>query len=83
MQVVSNVPAQYFSKKRGLANGIMFAGSGFGGAANSFIFDALILKLGIAWAYRIIGIMILATGVPAAWVIKERVPIKTPGLIEW
>jgi hypothetical protein len=42
--VIAAVPSQYFSKRRGLANGIMFAGSGFGGAANSFILDALISK---------------------------------------
>lgn len=77
------MPSQYFSKRRGLANGIMFAGSGFGGAANSFILDALISKLGTAWAYRIMGIMTLATSLPTAWLIKERVPINRKAIIEW
>ncbi|KAL7929263.1 hypothetical protein V8C35DRAFT_199589 [Trichoderma chlorosporum] len=31
--VISTVPSQCFSTKRGLANGFMFASSGFGGAA--------------------------------------------------
>lgn len=61
----------------------MFAGSGFGGAANSFILDALIRSLGIAWAYRILGILVFATALPAAYLIKPRVPMNNPGFIEW
>lgn len=82
-QVVSTVPAQYFSAKRGLANGFMYAGSGFGGAAVSVILDALIQRLNLAWAYRILGLMTLATGIPAAWLIKERAPTRRPVSIEW
>ncbi|PON26629.1 major facilitator superfamily transporter [Trichoderma gamsii] len=81
--VISTVPSQYFSAKRGLANGFMFAGSGFGGAAISFALDSLIRKLGTAWAYRILGLMTLATGLPAAWLMKERVPVERRGFIEW
>ncbi|KAM0513314.1 hypothetical protein ACHAPE_007966 [Trichoderma viride] len=83
MGVISTVPSQYFSAKRGLANGFMFAGSGFGGAAISFALDSLIQKLGTAWAYRILGLMTLATGLPAAWLMKERVPVERRGFIEW
>lgn len=61
----------------------MFAGSGFGGAANSFILDALIQSLGTAWAYRIIGLATLATGLPAAWLMKERASISRRGFVEW
>nr|WOD45491.1 hypothetical protein [Trichoderma atroviride] len=82
-QVISTVPSQYFSAKRGLANGFMFAGSGFGGAAISFALDSLIQKLGTAWAYRILGLMTLATGLPAAWLMKERVPVARRAFIEW
>ncbi|CAM1510375.1 Fc.00g007100.m01.CDS01 [Cosmosporella sp. VM-42] len=81
--VVYAVIAQWFSTKRGLANGLMFAGAGFGGATISFAMDALIQKLNTAWAYRILGLLTLATGIPAAWLIKERVPTHTPGFIEW
>ncbi|KAK6450276.1 hypothetical protein FP744_10006526 [Trichoderma asperellum] len=81
--VISTVPSQYFNTKRGLANGFMFAGSGFGGAAVSFALDSLIQKLGIAWAYRILGLMTLATGLPAAWLMKERIPVERRGFIEW
>ncbi|KAK7419423.1 hypothetical protein QQX98_003375 [Neonectria punicea] len=81
--VVFAVIAQWFSTRRGLANGLMFAGAGFGGATISFTLDALIQRLNIAWGYRILGLLTLATGLPAAWVIKERVPTHTPGFIEW
>jgi MFS family permease len=80
---VSVTPAQYFSKKRGLANGIVFAGGGLGGAVTSYGLDSLIQRYGAAWTYRILGIVTLATGLPAAWLIKERSPIRTAGFIEW
>ncbi|KAF6797515.1 monocarboxylate permease [Colletotrichum sojae] len=81
--IVSVVPAQYFSKKRGLANGIVFAGGGLGGAVNSFALDALLNRLGAAWAYRVLAIVTLATGLPAAWIIKERVPVRGSNFVEW
>ncbi|KXH67616.1 major facilitator superfamily transporter [Colletotrichum salicis] len=83
IQIVSVVPAQYFSRKRGLANGIVFAGGGLGGAVNSFALDALLNHLGSAWAYRVLALVTLATGLPAAWLIKERVPVRSSGFVEW
>ncbi|KDN71096.1 putative major facilitator superfamily transporter [Colletotrichum sublineola] len=81
--IVSVVPAQYFSRKRGLANGIVFAGGGLGGAVNSFALDALLNRLGSAWTYRVLALVTLATGLPAAWLIKERVPVRSSGFVEW
>jgi nitrate/nitrite transporter NarK len=77
------IPAQYFSRKRGLANGIVFAGGGLGGAAISLSLESLIQHFGPAWTYRVLGITTLVTGLPAAWLIKERIPIRRRGLIEW
>lgn len=79
----SATPAQYFSKKRGLANGIVFAAGGLGGAIISLSLDALIRRLGTAWAYRILGLVTLLTGLPAAWLVRERSPVKNAGFIEW
>ncbi|OAA53110.1 monocarboxylate permease [Cordyceps fumosorosea ARSEF 2679] len=73
--VVAAVPAQYFNTKRGLANGLIFAGSGFGGATNSFFMDALIRSLGIAWAFRVLGLVTMVTGLFAGWFMKERTKI--------
>jgi nitrate/nitrite transporter NarK len=77
------VTAQYFSKKRGLANGIVFAGGGLGGAVTSFILDALIKRFGPAWAYRILGILTLVTGLPGAYLVKERTKIRASMFVEW
>ncbi|KAJ7659859.1 major facilitator superfamily domain-containing protein [Mycena rosella] len=81
--VVSVIPAQYFSKRRGLATGIVYAGGGLGGAVTSFAMDGLIRALGPPWTFRIIGIITLATGLPAACLVKERSKIRTTGFIEW
>ncbi|KAK5069442.1 hypothetical protein LTR70_010728 [Exophiala xenobiotica] len=81
--VVSITPAQYFRKRRGLANGIVYAGGGLGGAAISLSMSAIVERLGTAWAFRLIGLVMLATGLPAAWFIKERTPVRASRFIEW
>lgn len=80
---VSATPAQYFSRKRGLANGIVFAGGGLGGAVTSLALESMIKSVGAQWSYRILGIATLATGLPAAWLVKERVPTRASGFIDW
>ncbi|UNI19578.1 hypothetical protein JDV02_005756 [Purpureocillium takamizusanense] len=65
-------PAQYFRRRRGLANGVVFAGGGLGGAAVTLLQGVLIQRFGVAWTYRIVGLAALVTGLPAALVIKER-----------
>ncbi|KAL2868779.1 MFS general substrate transporter [Aspergillus lucknowensis] len=81
--VVSVIPAQYFKSKRGIANGIVYAGGGLGGTVISFIIDALIQSTGVAWTFRAIGLLTLATGIPAALLIKERIPIPKAAIVEW
>ncbi|KAI1304534.1 major facilitator superfamily domain-containing protein [Xylaria venustula] len=81
--VTSTGPAQYFSKKRGLANGVVFAGGGFGGAVLSLALDPLIRSAGPAWAFRTLGLSTIATGLPAAWFLKERTAIRRGGFVEW
>ena len=80
--VGGSVPAQYFSRRRGLANGIVFASGGLGGAVISFMMNGL-LHLGTAWTFRILGLIMLATGLPAAYFIKDRVPPNRRHFIEW
>ena len=75
-KVTSVTPAQYFCKRRGLANGIVYAGGGLGGTVISFALDGLTQRLGPAWTFRIMGLMTLGTGLPAACLIKDRIPIK-------
>lgn len=80
--VVSVTPAQYFSKKRGLANDIVFSGGGLGGTIISLAMNGVIQRVGPAWTFRIFGLVTLATGLPAAWLIKERTPIRSATFIE-
>jgi nitrate/nitrite transporter NarK len=56
------VPNEYFSTKLGLAQGLIKAGGGLGGAALSLGLDAMIQKLGVSWAFRILGAITLAAG---------------------
>lgn len=49
----------------------------------SFILDALLQSVGIAWTFRILGFMIIITGLPAAYLIKERTPIQPTNMVEW
>ncbi|KAJ1327439.1 MFS transporter MCT family solute carrier family 16 (monocarboxylic acid transporters) member 10 [Microdochium nivale] len=82
--IASSTPAQYFVRRRGLANGIVFAGGGLGGAIISIALDPLIRRLGPAWAFRILGLSCLATGLPAAWFVKERTRSpRTVPFVEW
>jgi MFS family permease len=80
---VSTVPAQYFLRRRGLANGIVYAGGGVGGAAISLITEQLLKSVGLAWTFRLMGIVTLATGLPAAYLLRERVPATRRSLVEW
>jgi MFS family permease len=80
---VSVVPSQWFSRKRGLANGIVFAGGGLGGAAISVSMDQLAQSLGPAWTLRIIGFLTLATGLPAAMLVKERAHLRRTTFVQW
>ena len=43
----------------------------------------MVQRIGPAWTFRTLGLMKLATGLPAACLIKERCPIKSDKLIEW
>lgn len=73
---ISNIlPTQYFSARLGLASGIVKLGGGVGAAVLAVAIEAMIRQVGIPWTFRIIGLCSLATGTPAAWFIRERVPI--------
>jgi MFS transporter, MCT family, solute carrier family 16 (monocarboxylic acid transporters), member 3 len=70
---VANVmPAQYFSRRLGLANGLVKASGGIGATLLSIALNSLIEKVGIEWTFRVLGAGVLLTGIPAALAIKER-----------
>ncbi|KAI0332503.1 MFS general substrate transporter [Cubamyces sp. BRFM 1775] len=45
--------SEWFSERKGLAGGIIFAGGGVGGFAFPFILNTMLDKLGLAWTLRI------------------------------
>jgi MFS family permease len=70
----SSLATQYFVRRRGLAGGIVYAGSGVGGAVLAVGLSRLARAVGLAWAIRIYGLLALAVLVPASWLLKHRVP---------
>lgn len=77
---VSNaLPVQYFSGRLGLANGLVKLGGGIGGTAMAVALEALVSRVGIEWTFRIQGCMTIATGLPAAWFMRDLAsPRNTP-----
>ncbi|CDO72173.1 hypothetical protein BN946_scf184970.g25 [Trametes cinnabarina] len=51
MPVIKLLP-EWFSERRGLAGGIIFAGTGLGGFAFPFILNALLDRVGLRWTLR-------------------------------
>ncbi|OBZ87742.1 putative transporter ESBP6 [Choanephora cucurbitarum] len=72
---IMGVAPQWFSRRRGLALGIIASGSGIGGLAIPFIMTAVNQQLGPAWSYRILGFVCLFCDVVACLTIRERVPL--------
>ncbi|GJJ74459.1 hypothetical protein EMPS_06817 [Entomortierella parvispora] len=76
-----SVTAQYFEKRRGLANGIAVSGSGIGGLALAPLTRFLLTKVGIHWCQRIIGFCILGFLLAIFAFIKPRVKTVKTGAI--
>ena len=66
------VVPQWFTKRRSLANGVATAGSGIGGLMYSLATQAMIDSVGIAWAFRILGILAFTVNFICAILIKDR-----------
>lgn len=81
--VCNVMPTQYFSSRLGLANGLVKLGGGLGATILSISLNALIERIGVAWMFRILGIMTMATGIPAALVIKQRVPLHNVPVLDF
>ncbi|KAH9897700.1 MFS general substrate transporter [Cubamyces lactineus] len=69
--IMSLTPA-YFDRNRGAAMGIVLAGSGVGGLVLSPVFHALLTRLGIHWALRILGIWNFLLGIPISSVLTKK-----------
>ncbi|KAL7951981.1 MFS general substrate transporter [Trichoderma barbatum] len=67
----SMVP-QWFKKRRSLANGLATGGTGFGGLTYSLAANAMIQRLGIAWTFRIMGIICFVVITASALFLKDH-----------
>jgi MCP family monocarboxylic acid transporter-like MFS transporter 3 len=77
------LPVQYFSSRLGLANGLIKLGGGVGGAVMAIALEAMYQRVGIAWTFRLHGLVTLAIGMPAAWLLKQRVPLRNVPFVDW
>lgn len=71
----ATIPTWFF-KKRGLAYGVMAAGSGLGGIIFPIMASHLIPEIGFEWTMRTFGFMILGLMVLAFFTVKSRLPPK-------
>lgn len=79
----NSLPILWFNRRLGIANGLVKAGGGLGATVLPIIAQALIDSVGLAWAFRIFGIMMLATGIPAALTIQERGSTRQASRFDW
>ena len=63
---------QWFTTKRGVANGIGTAGSGLGGMMYSLATNAMIRNLGLAWAFRILAVLAFAVNFVCSLLVRDR-----------
>lgn len=63
---------QWFSARRSFANGISAAGSGLGGLVYSLATNAMIERIGLAWAFRILGIVAFVINLVCALLVRDR-----------
>jgi MFS transporter, MCT family, solute carrier family 16 (monocarboxylic acid transporters), member 3 len=80
--VSNTLPVQYFSGRLGLANGLVKLGGGVGGCIMAVALDALNHRVGIKWTFIIQGLLTIGLGLPAAWFLKERVPLRKMPLVD-
>ncbi|USW48183.1 Putative major facilitator superfamily, MFS transporter superfamily [Septoria linicola] len=66
------IPAQWFTTKRSLSNGISAAGSGFGGLIYSLATGAMLKSIGLAWTFRVLGILAFGVNTICVLLLKDR-----------
>ncbi|KAL4862709.1 hypothetical protein BDV12DRAFT_39409 [Aspergillus spectabilis] len=66
------ITPQWFHRRRGLAMGINAAGSGLGGLIYSLAVGAIIPRLGLSWAFRILGIIACVVNLVCANLLRDR-----------
>ena len=78
----NTLPVQWFNSKLGTANGLVKLGGGLGATTMAVVVQALIDKVGIPWTFRILGFVSLASGIPAALLVRERAPSNNASFVD-
>lgn len=68
--------SQWFTRKKGLAMGLVIAGSSLGGICWPFILQGLFKSVGFPWGMRITGFICLAFLLPSILLVSPRLPPK-------
>lgn len=71
---VMSYSSEWFVNRRGLANGIMFAGTSTGGILLPLVFPTLIRKYGLPGSLRALSFTILVLVCPVLPFLKPRLP---------
>ncbi|EPS33557.1 hypothetical protein PDE_08519 [Penicillium oxalicum 114-2] len=66
------ITPQWFLKRRSFAMSITAAGSGFGGLMYSLAVGAIIPRLGLSWAFRILGIVSCVVNLVCGNLLRDR-----------
>ncbi|KAL1407268.1 hypothetical protein Q8F55_006686 [Vanrija albida] len=69
---------EWFHAKRGLASGVMYAGTGAGGTIFPFIVSALLARIGYCATMVTLGLLFPAVCAPALLFVRRRVPVARP-----
>ncbi|GAA5930168.1 uncharacterized protein JCM15063_004733 [Sporobolomyces koalae] len=67
-------PSSYFLRRRNLATGLSYSGGGIGGAILSISVGKMLERFSIAWTFRIFALILTGVSLPAAFVLKSRMP---------
>ncbi|GAA5947837.1 hypothetical protein JCM3765_001105 [Sporobolomyces pararoseus] len=69
---------EWFVTKRGLAAGVVFSGTGTGGAGGPFALGAILDRLGFAWMCRIWALTTAVVFAVSIYFVKPRIPLRKP-----
>lgn len=69
---------EWFDKRKGMAYGIMWAGTGLSGSVLPFLLEYLLTKFGFQITLRICAAGILVLTLPLVYFIKPRIPPQLP-----
>ncbi|KAM5341862.1 hypothetical protein ACJ41O_014893 [Fusarium nematophilum] len=70
---------EWFVQRRGVAYGVMYAGSGFSGVGYPFFLELLLSKYGYRTTLRVVAVAEFVLGAPTLFLLKGRLPASSRG----